>query len=95
MAISRLELVETVHAASLLLDALLDAYRFTVEPREEGWALQVEYVDRGTWGEVEIPIDERLRASVGDENLQRALLAEWRSLLPVRERAGPETPPPA
>lgn len=94
MAISRLELVETVQAASVLLDALLVAYRFTVEPREEGWVLQVEYVDRGRWGEVEIPIDERLRASTESEFLKSELLAEWRTLLPALDAELPEARPP-
>jgi hypothetical protein len=62
----------------VLDDIGLDAYLYTVEPKEEGWSLRVECAAEDGWQEVTMPVDRHeLRESLHDGRVRQRLRSEW------------------
>lgn len=66
-------------AIEQVLDELgLDAYLYTVEPKESGWSLRVECPADGGWKEVTMPVDrDELRTSLNDASVRQRLRRAW------------------
>jgi hypothetical protein len=57
----------------------VEDYVYTVEPKESGWSLRVEYPVHDGWQETRVPLDrDELRASTHDSDARRRLRNAWR-----------------
>jgi hypothetical protein len=66
-------------AVERVLDEIgLDAYLYTVEPKESGWSLHVECAAEDGWKQVTMPVDrDELRASLHDAHVRGRLRRAW------------------
>jgi hypothetical protein len=78
-----LEIRESRVAVERILDELaLRDFVFTIEPKEQGWALHVECTTKEGWQTIALPADlAELQASLRDVTVRDRLREAWRGRL--------------
>ena len=85
--------VKDIRNARMAVEGVLDgiglrAYVYTVQPRERGWTLCLEYPVHQGWRQATLHVDPgELRASLDDARVRRRLCSAWARHMHLRQRS--------
>ena len=84
---------EDIRSARMAVERVLEgiglrAYVYTVQPRERGWTLRLEYPVYQGWRQATLPVDPgEPRASLDDARVRRRLCSKWARHMHLRPQS--------
>ena len=86
-------LAQDIQSARIAVERVLDgiglrSYLYSLQTRERGWTLRLEYPVRQGWRQATLPVDPgELQASLDDPHVHRRLCSTWARHLHARPRS--------